>query len=305
MARSNLSIYSALASNVAIAVVKFIAGGASGSSAMIAEGVHSLVDSVNELLLLYGIYRSNKERDKYHPFGYGRELYFWSFIVAILIFALGAGVSFYEGYVHIREPAISGNLHWNYIVLGCSMVFEGTSFVIALRQFRKTQGDESLWPAIRRSKDPPDFMVLFEDGAALLGLAVVLICLVIGHVTGNPYLDGVASLLVGVILTAASALLARESRSLLIGEGISQKTEKAIIGIVKKDTGVVGAPRIFSIYESPDEVLLVVLLAFRPELTVGAMTDKVAAIKENIRREYPKIAYIIVQPQDTPPAPVS
>jgi len=229
MARSNLSIYSALASNVAIAAVKFIAGGASGSSAMIAEGVHSLVDTVNELLLLYGIYSSNKERDKHHPFGYGRELYFWSFIVAILIFALGAGVSFYEGYIHIKEPAISGNMHWNYIVLGCSMVFEGTSFVIALRQFRKTQGDESLWSAIVKSKDPPDFMVLFEDGAALLGLLVVLVCLVVGHVTGNPYLDGVASLLVGVILTAASALLARESRSLLIGEGISQKTEKAII----------------------------------------------------------------------------
>jgi cation diffusion facilitator family transporter len=272
---------------------------------MIAEGVHSLVDTVNELLLLYGIYSSNKERDKHHPFGYGRELYFWSFIVAILIFALGAGVSFYEGYIHIKEPAISGNMHWNYIVLGCSMVFEGTSFVIALRQFRKTQGDESLWSAIVKSKDPPDFMVLFEDGAALLGLLVVLVCLVVGHVTGNPYLDGVASLLVGVILTAASALLARESRSLLIGEGISQKTEKAIIDMVKKDPSVVGAPRIFSIYQSPDEVLLLVLLTFKPELTVAVMTDKVEAIKENIRRQYPKIAYIIVQSLDHPPAPVS
>jgi cation diffusion facilitator family transporter len=303
MARSNVSIYSALAANVAIAVVKFIAGGATGSSAMISEGVHSLVDSVNELLLLYGIYSSNKERDKYHPFGYGRELYFWSFIVAILIFALGAGVSFYEGVHHIKEPAIAGSLHWNYIVLVASMVFEGSSFFIALRQFRKTQGSDSIWEAVRKSKDPPGFMVLFEDGAALLGLLVVLVCLMVGEKTNNPGLDGVASMLVGVILTAASALLARESRSLLIGEGVSQKTEQAIIEIVRKDPAILDKPKIFSIYQSPDEVLLVVLLAFRPELTVGMFTDKIEAIKEDIRRQFPKIAYIIVQPQDTPPAP--
>jgi cation diffusion facilitator family transporter len=298
MKRSKTSIYAALGANIAIAAVKFLAGGVSGSSAMIAEGVHSLVDSVNELLLLYGIYSSNKERDKHHPFGYGRELYFWSFIVSILIFALGAGVSFYQGYIHLKRPAMSGPLHWNYIVLIFSLVFEGVSFVIAFRQFRRTEGKGSIWDAVRRSKDPAAFMVLFEDGAAVIGVTTVLICLFIGHITGNPYLDGIASLLVGLILTVASALLARESRSLLIGEGISPQTEQAIIDLVKKDRSVISVPRIFSIYQSPEEVLLVILLSFKPELTVGELNERIDAIKKSIRQQYPKIAYIIVQPED-------
>lgn len=300
MERSKISIYAALAANVAIATVKFIAGGVSGSAAMIAEGVHSLVDTVNELLLLYGIYSSNKERDKHHPFGYGRELYFWSFIVSILIFALGAGVSFYQGYVHVRTPAMTGPLHWNYIVLIFSLVFEGISFIIAFRHFKRTEvkEDVTLWDAVVRSKDPASFMVLFEDGAAVIGVAAVLVCLIIGQVTNNPYLDGVASLLVGCILTAASALLARESRSLIIGEGVSAETEKAIVDLVKKDGSVVSAPRIFSIYQSPDEVLLVILLSFKPEITVGELDEKIDAIKQRIRQQYPKIAYIIVQPDD-------
>jgi cation diffusion facilitator family transporter len=300
MKRSKISIYAALAANVAIATVKFIAGGISGSAAMIAEGVHSLVDSVNELLLLYGIYSSNKERDKYHPFGYGRELYFWSFIVSILIFALGAGVSFYQGYVHIKRPAMSEPLYWNYIVLAFSLVFEGVSFIIAFRQFRKTEvkGDLSIWGAVRHSKDPTTFMVLFEDGAAVIGVVSVLVCLILGHITNNPYLDGIASLLVGVILTAASALLARESRSLIIGEGISSETEKEIVKLVKNDQSVVSSPRIFSIYQSPEEVLLLILLSFKPETTVSELNDKIEAIKQRIKQRYPKIAYIVIQPED-------
>ena len=300
MKRSKISIYAALAANIAIATVKFIAGGISGSAAMIAEGVHSLVDTVNELLLLYGIYSSNKKRDKHHPFGYGRELYFWSFIVSILIFALGAGVSFYQGYVHIKRPAMSGSSYWNYVVLGFSLVFEGASFIIAFLQFKKTEvkGELSLWGAVRRSKDPTAFMVLFEDGAAVIGVLTVLICLIVGHITRNPYLDGIASLLVGVILTAASALLARESRSLIIGEGVSSQTEREIVQLVKNDPSVTSTPRIFSIYQSPEEVLLLILLSFKPEVTVGELNDKIDAIKARIRQRYPKIAYIVIQPDD-------
>jgi len=300
MKRSKISIYAALAANIAIATVKFIAGGISGSAAMIAEGVHSLVDTVNELLLLYGIYSSNKKRDKHHPFGYGRELYFWSFIVSILIFALGAGVSFYQGYVHIKRPAMSGSSYWNYVVLGFSLVFEGASFIIAFLQFKKTEvkGELSLWGAVRRSKDPTAFMVLFEDGAAVIGVLTVLICLIVGHITRNPYLDGLASLLVGVILTAASALLARESRSLIIGEGVSSQTEREIVQLVKNDPSVTSTPRIFSIYQSPEEVLLLILLSFKPEVTVGELNDKIDAIKARIRQRYPKIAYIVIQPDD-------
>ena len=297
MARSNISIYSALAANIAIAFAKFTAGSVSRSSAMMTEGVHSLVDSVNELLLLYGIYRSNKERDDEHPFGYGRELYFWSFIVSILIFALGAGVSFYQGYIHLKSPALSGPLTWNYIVLAFSFICEGGSFVIAYRAFKKTINEGSLWAAIRRSKNPADFMVLFEDGAAVLGIIVVFACLFIGERTGNPYLDGIASLLVGLILTIASALLARESRSLLIGEGISERTERQIATIVKENPAALDVKRIFSIYQSPDEVLLVLLLSFRPDLTTTGLNETIKSIKERIKERYPRISYIVIEPE--------
>jgi cation diffusion facilitator family transporter len=299
MARSNLSIYSALTANIAIAITKFVAGGISGSAAMIAEGVHSLVDSVNELLLLYGIYRSNKERDDLHPFGYGRELYFWSFIVSILILALGAGISFYQGVTHLQYPVLPSSFTWNYIVLAFSLTFEGVSFLIALRAFRKTKGDGTLWEEIRRSKDPTTFVVLFEDGAAVLGVLVVFACLLTGQLTRNPHWDGIASLGVGLLLTAASALLARESRSLLIGEGISARTERAIKTIVEKDPSVKAVLRMFSIYQSPEEVLLVLFVSFRPESTNAALPDQLNKIKDSIRDRYRKITYIIIEPETT------
>jgi len=297
MTRSKVSIYSALAANVAIAVAKFIAGGVTHSSAMIAEGVHSLVDSVNELLLLYGIARSDKERDERHPFGYGRELYFWSFIVAILIFALGAGVSFYQGIVHLRRPAITEHLGWNYAVLAFSLVCEGTSFVITYRQFRQTMGDRGWWGAIRMSKDPTDFMVLFEDGAAVLGILVVFVLLWVGDYTKNPYLDGVASLVVGCLLTFASAVLARESRSLLIGEGISEKTDKEIRALVEDVSDGTKVTRVFSLYQAPEEVLLVLIVDFPSGLKTGEISDRIVRIRDNIKSRFAKIAYIVIQPE--------
>jgi cation diffusion facilitator family transporter len=304
MARSNKSIFIALAANVAIGVTKFIAGSVTGSGAMISEGVHSVVDSVNELLLLYGIYRSNRKRDKQHPFGYGRDLYFWSFIVAILIFALGAGVSFYQGIMHLKSPRLTDHLGWNYGVLALSFLFDGSSFWVALKGFNKTRNSgpirrkESLWAAIVRSKDPASFMVLFEDGAAMLGVSVVALCLAIEGWTKNPYMDGIASIGVGLILTIASAFLARESRSLLMGEGISEETEQQIISIIKEDSAVIKVKRIFSMYESPDEVLLVALISFDPQITTETLTEKIDAIKQRIRKRYPKLNYIIIQPEE-------
>lgn len=299
MARSNIVIYSALAANVAIAATKFAAGFFSHSSAMIAEAVHSLVDSINELLLLYGIYRSNKDRDEAHPFGYGRELYFWSFIVSILIFSFGAGVAFVQGYLHLRRPAVIGSMTWNYIVLAFSFVFEGSSFVIALRAFRKTT-KEPMWAAIRESKDPTDFVVLFEDGAAVLGVIVVFVLLFIGRQTGNPYLDGIASLFVGGILTVASGLLARESRSLLIGEGISRQTQRGIMELVKVESDGMSVRRLFSIYQGPDEVLLLLIVDVPSELTAAELTERISILKEKIRNKYPRISYIVIQPGEGP-----
>jgi cation diffusion facilitator family transporter len=296
MARQNISVYAALGANIAIAATKFIVAAVSHSSAMGAEAVHSLVDSVNEGLLLYGIYSSNKERDTKHPFGYGRDLYFWSFIVSVLIFNFGAGVAFVQGYIHLRNPAVPENLSWIYIVLAISFLFEGTSFFIALKKFKK-QTDLPLWAAFRRSKDPTDFTVLFEDAAAILGLLIVFILLFIGHLTRNPYLDGCASIAVGIILTIASVLLARETRSLLIGEGISAETLQRITGIIQDHPAGITLQRSFSLYQSPDEVLLILILQFPPEMKAEKLTDTIESLRKKIKEMFPRISYVVIQPE--------
>jgi len=215
---SRLVIYAALAGNLCIAIAKFVAAGLSGSSAMLSEGVHSLVDTINELLLLYGLRRSEQKPDTVHPFGYGRELYFWSFIVALLVFAAGAGVSAYEGIQHIRNPEPATNHLISYTVLGISIAFEGTSWWIALREFRATKGTLGYFEAFRRSKDPTTFTVLLEDSAALLGLGFALIGLVAAQLLDMPILDGVASLCIAGVLAVTAFLLARETKGLLVGE---------------------------------------------------------------------------------------
>jgi cation diffusion facilitator family transporter len=297
MARSNTSIYAALSANIAIAIAKFFAASVSKSASMAAEAIHSLVDCFNELLLLLGIWRSNKKRDKQHPFGYGRELYFWSFIVAILILGLGAGIAFFQGYSHLKNPTVAGNLKWNYIVLGFSMLFDGGSFLIALKAFNKTRGNLSLWEAIRDSKDPSNFMVLLEDGASVIGIIIVFTCLYLGDRLQNPYLDGIGSLCIGLLLAFISIILARESRSLLMGEGISPQTEKEIIDIVKKDETVNDFHRIFSIYQSPDEVLIVLIISFRDHLDTDDINTGIERIKTSITNRFSKINFIIIQPQ--------
>ena len=189
-----------------------------------------------------------------------------------------------------------GNLHWVYIVLAISFLFEGTSFLIALKKFKK-QSDLPLWKAFKKSKDPTDFTVLFEDGAALLGLLLVFILLFIGHLTGNPYLDGCASIGVGVTLTIASLLLARETRSLLIGEGISPQTMQEITGIIQNDPAGITLRRSFSNYQSPDEVLLILILHFPPEITAEKLTEKIASLRDKIKQKYRRICYVVIQPE--------
>jgi len=297
MAKSNISIYAALVSNIAIAVAKFVTAGISHSSAMISEAIHSLVDCMNELFLLLGLHRSNRKSDKEHPFGYGRELYFWSFIVSLLILELGAGIAFYQGFMHLRHPVLPGNLKWNYIVLGVSFLLDGGSFLIALKAFNQLRGDQSLWKAIRTSKDPSSFMVLLEDGASVLGLVIVTSCLFLGNYFKNPYLDGAASIGVGLILAFISILLAVESRSLLMGEGISPKTEAAIIELVKQDETINQFHRMFSIYESPEEILIVLIVSFHHNLDIENINQAIERIKKAISDKFGKINYIIIQPQ--------
>jgi cation diffusion facilitator family transporter len=298
MAAAKTSIYSALAANLLIAITKFISGSITSSAAMISEGVHSLVDTTNQLLMLLGIRRSKKPPDEKHPFGYGKELYFWSFIVSILIFGLGGGISIYQGYMHLRHPPVAGNPLWNYIVLGISFLFEGTSFIIAAKEFNKTRGDQSWWRAIRQSKDPTSFLVLFEDGAAVIALTIVFTMVWLGHRLNNPYLDGAASICVGLILTVVSLLLARESRSLLMGEGIRPDTQRNIIALAENDPAISKLLHIFSTYQSPDEIMLLLIVTFKPDLDIDDINDAITRLRNTIKKEYPRIRYIIIQPED-------
>ncbi len=297
MATSNKSIYSALAANLLIAVTKFTAGAFSNSAAMISEGIHSMVDTINQILLLFGLKRSRKPADSLRPFGYGKELYFYSFIVSILIFGLGGGISIYQGIIHIIHPEPLGNPTWNYVVLALSVVFEGTSLVIAAKEFNKVRGTDSWWEAIKRSKDPSNFLVLFEDGAAVLGLFIVMICMSVSHHLNIPQLDGVASLLVGLLLVGVSLILARESRSLLMGEGISDISKNKITALAEKDPAVLKASHILSTYQSPEEVILMLIVAFKENLDTAEINEAIERIRTDIKKEFHLIRFVIIQPE--------
>jgi len=297
MASSNKSIYSALAANLLIAITKFIAGAFSNSAAMISEGIHSMVDTVNQVLLLFGLKRSKKPADAIRPFGYGKELYFYSFIVSILIFGLGGGISIYQGIIHIMEPEPLGDPTWNYVVLGLSILFEGTSLVIAAKEFNLVRGTDSWWKAIVRSKDPSSFLVLFEDGAAVLGLITVIICMVFSHHYQIPELDGVASLLVGLLLVAVSLILARESRSLLLGEGISEVSKNKITMLTEKDPAVLKVLHILSTYQSPEEVILMLIVAFKEHQDTAEINSAIDRIRKDIKSDFNLIRFVIIQPE--------
>ncbi|WP_316747619.1 cation diffusion facilitator family transporter [Pedobacter gandavensis] len=298
MIKDNKSIYSALAANVLIAITKFIAGGFTNSSSMISEGIHSMVDSINQILLLYGLKKSRKSPDLLRPFGYGKELYFWSFIVAILIFGLGGGISIYQGIQHIIEPEPVTNPLINYAVLILCMLFEGWSLRIAIKEFDQQRNGQTWWKAIVKSKDPSSFLVLFEDGAAVMGLFIVFIFMLIGHNFGLDWMDGLASVLVGLLLVFVSAILARESRSLLMGEGIAPETKEKIKALVEKDESVIRISNIISTYQSPEEVLLVIIVVFQPDIDTEDITDAISRIKEAVRKEFKFIKFIIIQPAE-------
>ncbi len=271
---------------------------------MISEGIHSTVDTVNEILLLYGLKKSRKPPDKLRPFGYGKELYFWSFIVSILIFGLGGGLSVYQGILHIIEPEPPGDPTWNYIVLGFSFLFEGTSLIIAIREFNRGRKGAAFWESVVNSKDPTSFLVLFEDGAAVLGLSIVFIMMQLNHAYQMPVLDGVASVLVGLLLVCVSMILARESRSLLMGEGIAPETQKKIIALAEKDQAVIKVANILSTYQAPEEIMLMLIIYFKQDLDTADITDAIERIRAAIKAEYKLVEFVIIQPKAyTTPSP--
>lgn len=294
-AESKTAIYAAIIANFAIAIAKFTAAAFTGSSAMISEGIHSVVDTGNGGLLLMGMRASKKPPDARHPFGYGKELYFWSLIVAVVIFAAGGGVSIYEGVLHLLHPAPLQDPTWNYVVLGLAAVFESIALVIAYRQFRKQAPADGLWRAIRKSKDPTTFSVLFEDAAALLGLAAAFAGVYLGHRFNNPHFDGGASVAIGVILCGVAVLLARECKGLLVGEGAEPEVLDEIRRIAEADPSISEVKRPLTMHFGPSTVLLTLDAHFRGGLSGDEIGAAVNRIERSIRKAHPEISHIFVE----------
>ena len=294
---SSRAIIAALIGNSLIAISKFFAASYTGSSAMFSEGVHSLVDSGNQLLLLYGVKRSKKPADSNHPFGYGKELYFWSFVVAILIFGLGAGICFYEGIHKISSPQPVTNPIINYAVLGLAIIIEGWTCWVAATEFKKSKGDLGWVKAIRRSKDPALFTVLFEDTAALLGLLVALIALTLSEYLNLPVLDAIASLVISFILTVTASLLAYECKGLLTGEGASVHVIKGINQIIDDSLGIKHVNEVLTLHLGPEDVLLNVSLDFEDNLSSGDVEVAISTLETRIKEMFPEIRRVFIEAQ--------
>jgi cation diffusion facilitator family transporter len=292
---SKFAIYGAIGANVAIAASKFVAAAFTGSSAMLSEGIHSLVDSGNGILILYGVKQAEKPADKRHPFGRSKELYFWALIVAILVFSVGGGMSFYEGIEHLRHPAPITDPTWNYVVLGLSLLFEGISCFLAFKAFNADRGDAGFWDTLRRSKDPSVFAILLEDLAALLGLVIALLGVYFGHLLNNPYLDGAASIAIGVLLVCVALFLIYKTKRLLVGTGVDDETVDAIEALVKAHPNVeqVGPP--LTSYLGPADVVLALDVEFQDELTAEEIEQAIDKLQDDIRAQYPEMKRIFVE----------
>ena len=293
---SKTAIVAALAANLGIAAIKFGAAWITGSSAMRSEGIHSLVDTANEWLLLLGLRRSQRPADARRPFGYGKELYFWSFMVAVFIFSIGGGLSIYEGIERLRYPAPLGNPTWNYVVLGLAFAFDGASFLVGRRAFNEQRGRRPFWRAFRESKDPALFVVLFEDASDLLGLLIAFLGVLLSHWLNLPALDGVASLLIGLLLLVVAGLLLRETKSLLLGEPADAALLQAVTALARAEKAIVGTGAPLSTYLSPHEILLVLPVEFAPALPAAQLIAAVTRLRAAIQEAYPDVRHVFVQP---------
>jgi cation diffusion facilitator family transporter len=289
------TIYAAMAANFAIAIIKFIAASITGSSSMLSEGIHSVVDTGNELLLLLGLRLSKKPADDTHPFGYGQELYFWTLIVALFIFAIGGGMSIYEGIRHITHPEPLTDPRWNYGVLGLAVIFESYSWNVALQEFLASKNEDSFWKALRASKDPTIFTILIEDSAALIGLFVSFLGVLSGHLLGNVYLDGVASIVIGVILCGVALLLAIETKGLLIGEGATAETVASIRQITNNDPSVEKVMKVLTLHFGPQEILLNLEIKFIDDLETEELAIAVERLETSIRTRHAEIQNIFIE----------
>jgi cation diffusion facilitator family transporter len=294
---NNRTLLIAFAANLGIAVSKFVAAAFTGSSAMLTEGIHSVVDSLNQLLLLWGRRQSRKPADERHPFGYGRELYFWSFVVAVLVFALGAGVSIYEGVIHILEPEHAVSPVVAYAVLGFAFLLEGGSTLAAFRDFRAAKGSLGWFQAVRQSKDPPAFIVLLENGAAMAGILVAAGGVALAQMTGNPFFDGAASVLIGLILGVTALVLAIESKALLIGEAADPALVASIRAAAEAEAGIAGVGQILTVHSAPDQITVMMSADFEDAINAGEVERIVARIEARVEADWPAVQRLYIRPQ--------
>lgn len=291
-----IAVYGAIAANMLIAVVKFVAASITGSSAMLSEGIHSVVDTGNQLLLLFGIHKSKKPADESHPFGHGKDLYFWGLVVAMLLFGIGGGMSIFEGITHIQHPSKMTSPVWSYVVLGISFLMEGASFTVALRELTQQKPKrQGIWKAMRESKDPAIFIVVAEDCAALVGIIIAAGGIFLGHWLENPVYDGAASIAIGMVLSVVAVFLAYQSKGLLLGESADAAIVHGIQELARNDPAVKALKRPLTMHFGPHNVLLVMMVEFNPELTAAEIVIAVDRLQKQICTAFPDIVRVFIE----------
>jgi cation diffusion facilitator family transporter len=288
-------IIAALIGNALVAIVKFIASMLTGSAAMLSEGIHSVVDTSDQLFLLLGMKRARKPADTEFPYGYGKEIYFWSFVVALMVFLVGAGLSLLKGILSLFHPHEISDVFVNYIVLGLAAIFESITWYISLVEFRRVKGDRPYFRAIRRGKDPTKFVVLFEDSAALLGLFIAFLGILLSEITGISFFDGIASIIIGIILGITAFWLAYETKGLLIGESADPKTVEGINKIISSYDAILTENQILTMHMGPDMILVNLSVDFKDDLNAGAIERAIAHLTKEIKHQYPRVKRVFVE----------
>jgi cation diffusion facilitator family transporter len=288
------AVLAAIAGNLLIAATKFAAAAFSGSAAMLSEAIHSLVDTGNGVLMLYGMRRVRKPADPEHPFGYGHELYFWTLIVGVLVFALGGGMSIVTGVNHLQSPQPPENTGWSYAVLACALVFEGTSWYYGLKAFQIERRGRGIVETIRISKNPASFAVVLEDSAALLGIAFALAGIYLSERLDAPWIDGASSVMIGVLLCLVSSVMVFESKELLVGEGMEKETLESLRAIVQADPAVERVEKLTTMYLGPEDVMLAIELHFRVDTKLTDIRQAIARLRTAIQERYPRIRRIFL-----------
>ncbi len=294
--KSKSFLFVALSVDMLIAISKFIAAAFTGSSSMLSEGIHSVIDAVSQLMLIWGVKSSTRQPDELRPFGYGKELYFWSFMVSLVIFILGGCISFYEGLMRLQKPEFNQSQTWNYVILAIAFAFNMVSMVTALKAFNRQRGRKPFFEEITDSKDPSIFIALLGDVGDLICLVVAFGGVYLGHLFNSPYYDGVASMAIGTIMILISLLLVRESKSLLMGEPTGRRTLRKVIALAEADSAVIKVKKHFSTYMGPEEILLQLNTVFKANLSTKEITDAIERITKNIRTQFPRMKQIFIEP---------